>query len=56
MLLQPAARRFCMLAALLLALATLIGALAAHAFKHRLPPDQYALLQTALQYHSVHGR
>jgi uncharacterized membrane protein YgdD (TMEM256/DUF423 family) len=55
MLLQLAARRFCMLAALLLALATLIGALAAHAFKHRLPPDQYALLQTALQYHSVHA-
>ena len=55
MLLQLAARRFCMLAALLLALATVIGALAAHAFKHRLPPDQYALLQTALQYQSVHA-
>jgi uncharacterized membrane protein YgdD (TMEM256/DUF423 family) len=55
MLLQASARRFCMLAALLLALATIIGALAAHAFKPRLPPDQYAMLQTALQYQSVHA-
>jgi len=55
MLLQLAARRFCMLAALLLALATVIGALAAHALKPRLPADQYALLQTALQYQSVHA-
>jgi uncharacterized membrane protein YgdD (TMEM256/DUF423 family) len=55
MLLQAPARRFCMLAALLLALATVIGALAAHAIKPRLPADQYAVLQTALQYHSVHA-
>ena len=55
MLLQASARRFCMLAALLLALATVIGALAAHVLKSRLPAAQYEMLQTALQYQSVHA-
>jgi uncharacterized membrane protein YgdD (TMEM256/DUF423 family) len=52
---QAPARRFCMLAALLLAFATVIGALAAHAFKHRLSAEQYAVLQTALQYQYFHA-
>src|SRR5579863_8582672 len=45
---QSASRRFCMLAALLLALATLIGALGAHALKSE-------VLQTAVQYQFFHS-
>ncbi len=52
---QPAARRFCMLAALLLALATLIGALGAHGLKPRLTADRYEVLQTAVHYQFFHA-
>jgi len=52
---QPAARRFCMLAALLLALATLIGALSAHALKPSLTVDRYEVLQTAVHYQFFHA-
>jgi uncharacterized membrane protein YgdD (TMEM256/DUF423 family) len=44
-----------MLAALLLALATAIGALAAHAFRVRLTTDRYDVLQTALHYQFYHA-
>ena len=52
---QAAARRFCMLAALLLALATLMGALAAHVFKPRLSVEGYDVLQTAVHYQFFHA-
>ena len=52
---QAAARRFCMLAALLLALATLMGALSAHAFKPRLSVERYDVLQTAVHYQFFHA-
>ncbi len=49
------ARRFCSVAALLLALATAIGAAGAHALKARLDPDHYAILQTAVHYQFFHA-
>jgi uncharacterized membrane protein YgdD (TMEM256/DUF423 family) len=52
---QAAARRFCMLAALLLALATLMGALSAHAFKSHLSAERYDVLQTAVHYQFFHA-
>jgi uncharacterized membrane protein YgdD (TMEM256/DUF423 family) len=52
---QASARRFCQLAALLLALATLIGALGAHVLQGRLGADRYQVLQTALHYQFFHG-
>jgi uncharacterized membrane protein YgdD (TMEM256/DUF423 family) len=52
---EPQARRFCMLAALLLALATLVGALGAHALKPRLAADRYEVLQTAVLYQFLHS-
>jgi len=52
---RATARRFCQLAALLLALATLIGALGAHALKGRLSADRYDVLQTALHYQFFHA-
>jgi len=52
---EPQARRFCMLAALLLALATLVGALGAHALKPRLSADRYEVLQTAVLYQFLHS-
>jgi uncharacterized membrane protein YgdD (TMEM256/DUF423 family) len=52
---EPQARRFCMLAALLLALATLVGALGAHALKPRLTADHYEVLQTAVLYQFLHS-
>jgi uncharacterized membrane protein YgdD (TMEM256/DUF423 family) len=52
---QAAARRFCMLAALLIALATLIGAVGAHALKARLTADRYEVLQTAAHYQFFHA-
>jgi uncharacterized membrane protein YgdD (TMEM256/DUF423 family) len=52
---EPQARRFCMLAALLLALATLVGALGAHALKPRLTADRYEVLQTAVLYQFLHS-
>jgi uncharacterized membrane protein YgdD (TMEM256/DUF423 family) len=44
-----------MLAALLLALATLIGALGAHGLKPRLTADRYEVLQTAVHYQFFHA-
>lgn len=52
---RPTARRFCMLAALLLALATVIGALGAHALKPHLSVDRYEVLQTAVHYQFFHA-
>jgi uncharacterized membrane protein YgdD (TMEM256/DUF423 family) len=52
---QAQARRFCQLAALLLALATLIGAVGAHALKGRLSADRYEVLQTAVHYQFFHA-
>jgi uncharacterized membrane protein YgdD (TMEM256/DUF423 family) len=52
---QAHARRFCQLAALLLALATLIGAIGAHALKGRLDTEHYDVLQTALHYQFFHA-
>ncbi|MFI4869720.1 MAG: DUF423 domain-containing protein [Steroidobacterales bacterium] len=52
---QAQARRFCQLAALLLALATLIGALGAHALRQRLSADHYEVLQTAVHYQFFHA-
>jgi uncharacterized membrane protein YgdD (TMEM256/DUF423 family) len=52
---QLAARRFCMLAAVLLALATVIGAMSAHGFKPHLSADRYEVLQTAVHYQFVHA-
>jgi uncharacterized membrane protein YgdD (TMEM256/DUF423 family) len=52
---EPEARRFCMLAALLLALATLVGALGAHGLKPRLTADRYEVLQTAVLYQFLHS-
>jgi len=47
---HPPARRLCQLAALLLALATIIGALGAHGLKPRLSADHFEVLQTAVHY------
>jgi uncharacterized membrane protein YgdD (TMEM256/DUF423 family) len=44
-----------MAAALLLALATLIGAVAAHALRGRLPADRFEVLQTAVYYQFLHA-
>jgi uncharacterized membrane protein YgdD (TMEM256/DUF423 family) len=52
---QSAGRRFCMFAALLLALATIIGALSAHALKPHLSADRYEVLQTAVHYQFFHA-
>jgi uncharacterized membrane protein YgdD (TMEM256/DUF423 family) len=52
---RATARRFCQLAALLLALATLIGAVGAHALRERLSADRYDVLQTALHYQFFHA-
>jgi uncharacterized membrane protein YgdD (TMEM256/DUF423 family) len=52
---NPSARRLCLISALLLAMATGIGALGAHALKGRLGADQLAVLQTAVQYQFFHS-
>ena len=52
---QAQARRFCRLAALLLALATLIGAVGAHALRPRLSTERYEVLQTAVHYQFFHA-
>ena len=49
------ARRFCQLAAAMLALATIVGALGTHALRPRLTPDHYEVLQTALHYQYFHS-
>ena len=48
-------RRFCQLAAALLALATILSAIGAHALKHQLTADHYEILQTALLFQFVHS-
>jgi uncharacterized membrane protein YgdD (TMEM256/DUF423 family) len=52
---QAEARRFCQLAAVLLALATLIGAVGAHALKGHLSSERYEVLQTAVHYQFFHA-
>jgi uncharacterized membrane protein YgdD (TMEM256/DUF423 family) len=44
-----------MLGALLVALATIVGAFGAHALKTRLPVDRYEVLQTAVHYQFFHA-
>lgn len=50
-----AARTFAVTAALLLALATVVGALNAHALSGRLGPDEERIVQTAVQYQFYHS-
>jgi uncharacterized membrane protein YgdD (TMEM256/DUF423 family) len=52
---QPQGRRFCQLAAVLLALATILSAVGAHALKPKLTPDHYEVLQTALHFQFFHS-
>jgi uncharacterized membrane protein YgdD (TMEM256/DUF423 family) len=52
---QSDARRFCQLAAAMLALATVLGALGAHVLRARLTPDRYEVLQTGLHYQYFHS-
>lgn len=52
---QTQARRFCQLAAILLGLATIVGALGTHALRSRLPPARYEVLQTAVHYQYFHS-
>jgi len=49
------ARRFCLAAALLIAAATLLGALGAHALRGALPAERLEVLQTAVQYQFFHA-
>ncbi|HTU61772.1 MAG TPA: DUF423 domain-containing protein, partial [Polyangiales bacterium] len=49
------ARGFAAAAALLLALATVAGALAAHTLSQRLAIDQLDVLQTAVRYQFFHA-
>jgi uncharacterized membrane protein YgdD (TMEM256/DUF423 family) len=52
---SAAARRALITGSILLALATAIGAFAAHALKTRLAADRFAVLQTAVLYQFIHG-
>ncbi|MFT3907004.1 MAG: DUF423 domain-containing protein [Steroidobacteraceae bacterium] len=52
---MSAARRFQSSGALLLAIATIIGALGAHALKTRLPADRLEVLQTGVHYQFFHA-
>jgi len=52
---SPVARAFSVTAALLLALATIVGALNAHALSGRLGPDAERIVQTAVQYQFYHA-
>jgi uncharacterized membrane protein YgdD (TMEM256/DUF423 family) len=52
---MPAARRVSALAAVLLALATIIGAYAAHVLKTRLSAQRYEIVQTAVHYQFFHA-
>ncbi len=49
------ARRALIAGSILLALATAIGAFAAHALKTRLAADRFTVLQTAVLYQFIHG-
>ena len=51
----PPARTFAGTAALLLALATIVGALNAHALSGRIGPDAERIVQTAVQYQFYHS-
>lgn len=48
-------RRIAAIAALLLALGTVLGALGAHALEARLAPDRLAVYETAVRYHFFHA-
>ncbi len=48
-------RRALAAGALLMAIATVIGAFGAHALRVRLAPDRYAVLQSAVLYQLVHA-
>jgi uncharacterized membrane protein YgdD (TMEM256/DUF423 family) len=50
-----AARRLIALAAVLLATATLVGALGAHVLREQLAADRFAILQTAVHYQFFHS-
>jgi uncharacterized membrane protein YgdD (TMEM256/DUF423 family) len=50
-----AARRLIALAALLLAVATLVGALGAHVLSARLAADRFSIFETAVLYQFFHG-
>lgn len=52
---MTAARTFAVTAALLLALATVVGALDAHALSGRLGPAEERIVQTAVQYQFYHA-
>ena len=52
---RPGSRLFAVSAALLLALATAIGALGAHLLRVRLTPERYEILQTAVHYQFFHA-
>ncbi len=52
----PAAvRRALVAGAVLMAVATVVGAFGAHALKERLAPDRYVVLQTAVLYQFIHA-
>ncbi|HEY3785617.1 MAG TPA: DUF423 domain-containing protein [Steroidobacteraceae bacterium] len=48
-------RRVLIAAGLLLAAATALGALGAHALKSQLPPERLAVYDTAVRYHFLHA-
>ena len=48
---SPVAKNILVLAGLLLALATVQGAVGTHALRARLTPDQLAVFETAVRYH-----
>ena len=48
-------RRIAAIAALLLALGTVLGALGAHALETRLAPDRLEIYETAVRYHFFHA-
>lgn len=50
-----AARRLIGIAALLLAIATLIGAVSTHLLRERLTAEQFSILQTAVHYQFFHS-
>jgi uncharacterized membrane protein YgdD (TMEM256/DUF423 family) len=50
-----ASRRILAAAALLLAAATILGALGAHALPGRLPPDRLRVFDTGVRYHFYHA-
>jgi uncharacterized membrane protein YgdD (TMEM256/DUF423 family) len=54
-LMQPRWSTLCSTGALLVALATVIGAMGTHLLKSRLAVDRYEVLQTAVQYQFFHA-